>query len=291
MSKKRKKKKVKKVIINNTKETKKILDGVDLVNKDDLNKTEIKKNLNFKIEKIEEKSKINLNEHIQTVISILFTIIIFIALILLIMVLYNNYFKKEEKIECDELEVCKSYIKKDYGIKEEEVSNFIKNLRGIIYNIDNFDNKIVENTDLLNFATYFIWGSEGEYLICDHNTDSNCLVSKKEMEFPELKGYFQKYLDIKDVKIDFNSNFQEEDKTRIYQLDNKVIVSFKEFEYETLKHDIVDIRIDEDKVSIIFALSKRISGSDFYSYTGYKNLELKYNDKRFIIDNIETSLS
>ena len=278
MSKKRKKKSIKKVTnLENNQKSKKVLDGVDLVN--------------YQKDKTQEESKLNLNEHIQTFISILFTIIIFIALILLIVVLYNNYLKKDEKIECDELEVCKSYIKKDYGIKEEEVSNFTKNLRGIIYNIEKFDNEKVTNTVLLNLATYFIWGSEGEYLLCDNTLDPNCLVTKKEMDFIELEKYFKKYLNSEEVKLEFNNNFQEDDETRIYQIDNKVILTFSEFEYETLKHDIIDIEIDEDEVKVIFALSKRIPNTELYSYVGYKNLELKYIDNRFVIKNIKTSLN
>lgn len=293
MSKKRKKKSIKKVTnLENNQKSKKVLDGVDLVNyqKDNI-KEETKEDINLKKDKTQEESKLNLNEHIQTFISILFTIIIFIALILLIVVLYNNYLKKDEKIECDELEVCQNYIKKDYGIKEEEVSNFTKNLRGIIYNIEKFDNEKVTNTDLLNLATYFIWGSEGEYLLCDNTLDPNCLVTKKEMDFIELEKYFKKYLNSEEVKLEFNNNFQEDDETRIYQIDNKVILTFSEFEYETLKHDIIDIEIDEDEVKVIFALSKRIPNTELYSYVGYKNLELKYIDNRFVIKNIKTSLN
>ena len=49
--------------------------------------------------------------------------------------------------------------------------------------------------------------------------------------------------------------------------------------------------IDEDEVKVIFALSKRIPNTELYSYVGYKNLELKYIDNRFVIKNIKTSLN
>ena len=53
------------------------------------------------------KKQISLNERIQTLTSIFFTIVIFIALLLLIFVLYNNYLKKENSKKIDVNEVCK----------------------------------------------------------------------------------------------------------------------------------------------------------------------------------------
>ena len=235
--------------------------------------------------------KINLNENIQSITSILFTIIIFIALILLIFVLYNNYIKKEKEVVCKKEEVCTEYIKKDYKIKEESIKNYLFKIRGVIYNINDFNIKKITNANYLDFATYFIWNTESDYLICDNTVDNNCLITKKEITKNELNNYFKEYLNLNEIKITFNKEFTNEDKIRIYENDDKVILTFSEFEYETLKHDIVDIRIDEDKIYVIFALSKKIDASENYMYVGYKNLELKYQNKTFIIQNIKTSLN
>ena len=135
---------------NNSNKTKKILDGVDLISKEENNlneevlqdvkplnieevkQEEPKENLNTDLSKNKNKT---VNDHIQSFVSILFTIIIFIALILLIFVLYNNYLKEDKNLECDTATVCQDYIKKDYGLKEEDVLNFIKDSRSFLYNI------------------------------------------------------------------------------------------------------------------------------------------------------------
>ena len=59
--------------------------------------------------------------------------------------------------------------------------------------------------------------------------------------------------------------------------------------YQTLRHDFVDIQIKEDKIKVIFALSSQISENE-YTYKGYKNIYLKYQNKSFVIERIETNL-
>lgn len=263
-------------------------------NKKNKNKHKIKKVLNGNdlskdSQNISNKIKDNYNEKIQSFISILFTIIIFFAFILLIIVLYNNYFKtnKNDNINIDKEELCKEYIKKDYGIKDEDIKEFIKENRGLIYNIKNFDSLNITNEDLIDFATYFIWSSEGEYLTCEN--DDFCLVSYKKMELNALKQEFKKYLDIKDLTLLFPDEFKSQDDIRMYQVNDEVILTFNEFLYQTLRHEIIDILIDEDNVKIIFALTNQINDTT-YNYQGYKTLNLKYKDKRFVITELKTSL-
>lgn len=238
----------------------------------------------------EETKKGNFYEQLQSFISIFFTIIIFIAFLLLIFVLYNTYIKKNDTTKCDVKEVCKDYIKKDYGIKEEEVKKFIFNTRNILYNIEKYDKEKLTNRNLLEFSTYFIWGSDEEYLPCDKSIDTKCLITKKEISFDKLKEFFETYLAISDLKIEFRETFDNQEEMRLYPFEDKVVLSFKEFTYETLKHDIIDIRILEDEVTILFALSKPIEKKDVYQYVGFKKVVLKYTDSRFIIKAIETNL-
>ena len=281
--------------------SKKILDGVDLISKEE-NSLNEEKMQDVKLLSEEEKSKeeeqenlnTNLpknktvNDHIQSFVSILFTIIIFVALILLIFVLYNNYLKEDKNLECDTATVCQDYIKKDYGLKEEDVLNFIKDSRSFLYNIYQIDTNNLKNNDLIQFATYYIWGLEGDYILCEEG-EENCLVSKKEISFTDLKTAFKKYLNIDNLNITFNSNFQENDRVRLFLRDDTVVLTFSEFSYQTLKHDVVDVRIDSDEVTVIFALSRRFDETN-YSYTGSKKMILKYVDNRFVIQEITTNL-
>lgn len=266
------------------------------------NKKNVKKELKQKdLKKVDRKNKkevnekiinnFNLNEHIQSLTSILFTIIIIVLLIFLVFVIYNNYFKKQDKVTYDVNEVCKDFIEKDYGINNDKVTSFIYNLRGIIYNINNYNKQNIKNEDLLNLATYFIWMEEGDYQVCDNNLDEFCLVTKKQMSLEKLKTKFKRYFDLDNIDIKFKSKFNETDTIRIYKINNNIILSFSEFEYQTLKHDIVDIDIQEDIVDVVFALSKKVDNTEIYEYSGFKKLRLKYQDKRFVIDSIESNLN
>lgn len=293
MKSKNRKKHYQKTLKNNynKEQQKKILDGLDLVNyneekKDNIKKPELKKDNqknNF------EEKKFNLNDHIQTFISILFSIVIFLALVMLIFVLYNNYIKKDNG-NCSVEEVCKDLIKKDYNIKEDDVIAFLMNLRGVVYNIENFNKGKVDNNVYLNLATYLIWNMDTEYELCNNTEDLNCLVTKKEKNKNELIQDFYKYFNLKDINLIFYDDYNDNDEIRIYEKEDNVVLTFSEFEYQTLKHDLIDIRIAEDKINVLFALSEKIIDSEDYKYVGYKDIELKYIDNRFIIENIETSL-
>lgn len=266
---------------HNLKKSKKVLDGVDLSN----NKTSDKNDL-----KINNNKKFNINNYVQNIVSILLTIIIFIAFIMIILVLYNNYFKKETKDnnKCDVKEVCSMYIKEDYKITSDDVKNFLYEIRGVIYNIDSFDNNNILNEDYLNFALYFIWNNNSEYLLCsDDLEDSNCLITKKEVSKNDLNSYFLKYLNISNPIITFDNNFSLNDEIRLYEYNEKIVLSFDEFEYTSFKHDIVDITIDSSLINVIFVLSKKLD-NDNYSYVGYKKVKLEYLNNNFIIKKIET---
>ena len=165
--------------------------------KEEIVKEEVKEK-EEKIEVHEEKEETNveskpkdINDQIQSFVSILFTIIIFLAIILLIFILYNNYFKKKN-VNLDK--VCSDYIEKDYGITEEMVNNFVKNGRAIIYNYDNFSKKNLSNSDLIKFASFFIWSQDLEYTVCE-DEDSKCLVSKMEMDKDTLRPDFMKKME------------------------------------------------------------------------------------------------
>lgn len=255
MSKKKKKK-------NKDNKPKKILNGIDLVNEKKL------------------KIKNNINDNIQSFISILFTIIIFLALILLTITLYKNNFSNNNS--CDKEKVCKEYIKKDYNINKEEVINFIKLNRGIFYNLNVFKNT---KNDLNKFITYYIWSLDSEYLECD---DDFCLSTKKEILKEDLNKAINNYLG-ETKTFEFSDNFKDEDEIRLYQTNDKVILTFKEFSYQSYKHDFIDVLINEDSIRVILALSELKDNN--YTYIGYKNIYLKYKDKRFIIDSIETKLN
>ena len=274
--------------------TKKILDGVDL-SYNSVNDNQKKEPLkiqdedNFSEKKINGTSKENHDKNffnsIQNFISIIFTIIIFIALILLILVLYNNYFKKEQEKDYDVLEICKDYIEKDYGITDELVEKFIKFNRGIFYSLDNFNNINLTSTDLNNFIIYYIWNLEGEYIECGEE-EANCLVSKKEITYDELEKALNNYLNIKEFKLNFDTAYSDSDNIRLYQENNKIILTFSEFTFKTYKHDLIDITIDEDNVKVVMALSNQIN--DHYSYIGSKIIELQYINKNFVIKDIRS---
>ena len=241
----------------------------------------VKKKKNKKIVKKE-----TTNDKIQSVVSILFTVIIIILLIILVFVLYNRYFKKQDKINVEE--VCSDYIKKDYNISEESIINYIKDNRHIIYNIDLYDSNNIEH-DIINlFSKYIIWNSDSEYQECLN--EEYCLDTKKEMEFNDLTNELLKYFNLDYLNVTFDYNFTDSDTTRLYIKENKVILTFKNMQYETLKHDIIDINIDSNKVNIIFALSKKIDNN--YIYIGSKRISLEYNDitNDFNLKNIITKL-
>ena len=230
----------------------------------------------------ETKGKVNLNvnEKIQSFISILFTVIIFFALILLIITLYKNNFSNDNN-SCDKEKICQEYIKNDYNINTEEVIKFIKLNRGIFYTMQEFDNK----TDLNTFITYYIWSREGEYLECSN--DPNCLVTKKEIDETELLKAIKTYLN-KDLKtLSFNTDFKDTDNIRLYKSNEKIVLTFKEFIYESLRHEIINTIVDENNIKVYLALLKNDNGN--YDYVGYKEINLKYLNNNYIIESIKTN--
>ena len=259
---------------------KKILDGVD-----------VKKNINENIKEDEiinniKDNKINdLNDKIQSIVSILFTIVIFLLILVLIFVLYNKFLKKNN---IDKEKVCSEYIEKNYNINKEDIINYIIENRHIIYNIMEFDNKNIDRNTINDFSRFIIWNSDSEYTRCDNH--EYCLDTKKEIEYDILKNNLIKYFNLDSLNLVFDYNFNENDATRLFIDDNKVVLTFKNMEYITLKHDIVDIRIKEKNIYIIFALSNKID-DNIYNYVGYKNLELEYNNSSFIIKNIKTNIN
>ena len=290
MSKKKTSNYSKKRVVN-----KKVLDGVDL-------KVEAVKDFDEAIKNIrkdiledeirngkENKENIksnDINDKIQSIVSILFTIVIFLLILVLIFVLYNKFLKKEEKI--DKEKVCSEYIKKNYHIDNTKILDFIKENRFIIYNIEEFDNSNIDSKAINDFSKFIIWNSDSEYSICsDHEY---CLDTKKEMDYDTLKENLKYYFNLESFNLIFDYDFKSDDTTRLFINNDKVILTFKSMQYETFKHDIVDTRIDEDNIYIIFAISRKIS-DDNYVYTGYKNLELKYTKDKFIIKNIKTTIT
>lgn len=253
-----------------------------------------KKNTKIKESNKEEKVEIVINnqkndfhEKLQSFISILFTIIIFVLLIFLIFVIYNNYLKPKMKI--DKEEVCKEYIKKDYNINKEKVLDYIKNKRHILYNIESFDRENIRNEDILNMAKFIIWNSEGEYIRCDEQDDEKCLVTKKEMYYSNIVSELDNFLQIDDLSINIPEDLN--DKIRMYEKDGKIVLTFSEFAYETLKHDVVNIIVDEDTINVYYALSERIPNTDYYNYVGSKIITLKYlNKDEFYLEKVETNI-
>jgi len=290
MSKKRRK--------TNNKNTgeKKRLDGIDVETKeevkdfdkvikdirDDIVEEEMKLGKN---ETIKNDTPSDINDKIQSFISILFTIVIFMLILILIFVLYNKFLNDEEEINKEE--VCQEYIKKDYNIKNDDVIGYIIDNRFIIYNVNSFDNSKIDTETINNFSRFIIWNSDSEYSVCD--TNEYCLDTKKEIDYNTLKSELENYFNLDSLNLVFDYNFTDNDTTRLFLNDDKVILTFKNMEYETLKHDIVDIRVDEENIYIIFALSKRIDETNF-SYVGSKKLNLLYQDSKFIIKSIETNI-
>ena len=232
-----------------------------------------------------EKSN-NINDKIQSFISVLFTVVIFLLILILIFVLYNKFLKKEPEINKEE--VCSEYIKKDYNINLDTVREFIINNRYIIYNIQEFDNSKIDTDTINNFSKYIIWNNDSEYSYCDNN--EYCLDTKKEIDYNTLKKELLAFFNLDSLNLVFDYNFTDDDTTRLFLDNDKVILTFKNMEYETFKHNIVDIRVDEDNIYIIFAMSKRIDENNF-SYIGSKRLNLIYKDNNFIIKKIETNIN
>lgn len=234
-----------------------------------------------------ETNKVNINDTIQSTISIMFTIVIFILLMLLIFILYDKFLKNKNDNSCNKEQICQEYIKKDYKINEDDVKNYIINNRNIIYNINSFNLNKISNSDILEFSKYIVWNSESEYSYCLE--DDVCLSTKKEMDYQELIKKLKYYFNIDNLNFEFDNNYTSEDIIRLYLKDDKVILTFKQMEFETFKHDIVDIRIDSNNIYIIFALAKRIDNSNF-SYVGSKKVKLVYQDSKFFIDTISTNI-
>ena len=267
---------------SNKKQKKKVLNGINLNKKNKLEKSNYDTNM-----KNNYISNNNINDKIQSIVSILFTIVIFILILFLIFVIYNKFLKKKEEI--NKSEICKEYIKKDYNIKQDDINNYIRDNRYILYNINEFDNSNISKDTINEFSRYIIWNSDSEYSIC--NEYDYCLDTKKEMDYNTLKEKLLYYFNLESLNLIFDySNFNENDVTRLFIESDKVILTFKGMEYITLKHDIVDTRIDEDRIYIIFSLSKKIN-DNIFSYTGYKNLELQYKDNNFIIKSIKTHIN
>ncbi len=286
----RKKKKINLDNKKNNKKPKKILDGIDINNNLDI---EIKDKNDKQLSELKSEDKNKYKEHessLQNVISIFFTIIIFVALILLIYVLYENYIKDGSKTNCDVNKVCKDYIKTDYNIKEEDIIEYVINERSILYNLFEFNHDNITNNDLLEISKYYIWNTARDYTICDKEQDNNCLDTKKEINFFTLKNFLKEYLDLTNFDISFPTEWNDNDTLRIYRVDNNVILTFKNMEYQTLKHDIVDIQVSEDNVIIIFALEKNIPNTEYYNYVGYKKVKLKYKNNDFYLNSIETNI-
>ena len=273
----------KKSNIKSVKNKKKINNFDNTPNKKNNNKDLIKNN-NISKELIVEEKKSVFHENLQSFVSILFTVVIFVLLIFLIFVIYNNYLKPKENINKQEL--CDEYIKKDYHINKEKVLDFIKNNRHILYNIDSFNRDNFTNNDLLNISKFIIWNKEGEYIPC--NGEDKCLVTKKEMNRDDVLFELSNLLQVDDLYLNILEDFN--DKIRLYENNDNIVLTFSEFTYETLKHDVIDIVIDENTIKVYCALSERISNSDYYNYVGSKKIVLKYlNQNKFYLETIETN--
>ena len=266
----------KKKVVNQNKE---VFDKtIKKIREDDV-KVELRKGKNNK-EKVIVSN--NIHEKIQSFISILFTIIVFILLIFLIIVIYNNYLKPKDKINKNE--VCKEYIKKDYKIDKESIKNYIKDNRHIIYNLNKYNIDQITDEDILEIAKYIIWNDSSDYIMCDE--DEKCLVTKKEIYYQDLINILKNVVNKENIYLDFS--LEQNKDIYLYQKDNKVILTFNEFEYETLRHDLIDIIIDEDNITIYFGLSKK--NNNYYNFVGSKKVILKYDNKKFILQNIETNI-
>ena len=263
-------------------------EGKKITNKEKNNKQLNKENKTKKehVKKKGTNEENNIHDTIQSIISILFTIVIFILILVLIIILYNKYLKKDKDIDLDNL--CSSYIKKDLVLDQEDIINYVINSRHIIYNIDEYDSSNITNKTINEFSKFIIWDSESEYSYCDDS--EYCLDTKKEINYNILKNELEYYLNIDNLNLAFDYNFEDSDITRLYKSEDKVVLTFKSMEYSTLKHDIVDIRIEENRIYIIFALSKKIDDIN-YAYTGSKKVELEYTNNNYILKMINTKLN
>ncbi len=276
--------------------TKKVLNEFDNAKKNTTKKTSTKNNAltkknnktsKVKVEPVIIEKQNDFHEKLQSFISVLFTIVIFVLLIFLIFIIYNNYLKPKMKINKEE--VCEEYIKKDYKINKDYVLNFIKNNRHIIYNINSFDRDNIRNEDILNMAKFIIWNTDGEYIRCSEEDNEKCLVTKKEMFYSDVISNIDNFLEIDDLSIFVPDDL--DDKIRLYEQDGKIVLTFSEFEYETYKHDVVDIIVDEDTINIYYALSERIPNSDYYNYVGSKIVTLKYLSKdNFYLEKVVSNI-
>ena len=131
------------------KKNKKVLNGYTNVVKNDIK---------------EEKTEKNIHDKIQSFISILFTIIVFALIAILIIILYNNYLKKDNSKVVDN---CLKY--EEHPVDSEKVIKFINNTRNIIYNITSYDSDDFHNEELTEISKFIIWGSDSEYLECNDN--------------------------------------------------------------------------------------------------------------------------
>ena len=110
-----------------------------------------------------------INDKIQSTVSVFYTIIIFVMIIILLFVVYNQFLKKKEKINIEK--VCSDYIKKNYDIKENDIINYIRDNRHIIYNIDTFNIKNINSETINNFTKYIIWNNETDYTLCENDDE------------------------------------------------------------------------------------------------------------------------
>ncbi len=225
----------------------------------------------------------SLNDTIQSFTSILFTIVIFVALLLIIFVIYNNYLKKDE---LNLKEVCSDFIEKDYGITSEMINNYIINSRVMLYNVENYDVKELDNNKIIELATYLIWGSSDEYQLCEED-EEYCLTSKISMPYSTLKTYFKNYLNVSDFDLVIEQEYLDTDTIRLYRDNDNIVLTFGEFEFESLRHNLAYTNIKGDKVTLVFALEKKTN--DNYNYVASKEVNLKLIGKNLVLENIKTT--
>ena len=164
--------------------------------------------------------------------------------------------------------------------------NWINGEVEIDFKLPVFLQKKVNELERLDYEMNDYYFDACEYLECD---DDFCLSTKKEILKEDLNKAINNYLGKETKTFEFSDNFKDEDEMRLYQTNDKVILTFKEFSYQSYKHDFIDVLVNEDSIRVILALSELKENN--YTYIGYKNIYLKYKDKRFIIDSIETKLN
>ena len=236
----------------------------------------------LEIEPIKESKPKNLNDTIQSFTSILFTIIIFIALLLIIFVIYNNYLKPQDNLQ----DACKDIYEKDYGITSTMIDNYIINSRVMLYNVENYDKEKIDNQKLTEIATYLIWGSTDKLEMCSDD-EKYCLTTKITMPYKTLLTYFKNYLNISDVDLTIEQEYLEGDTIRLYKDNSNIVLTFSEFEFETLRHNLAYQKIDGDKVTLVFALEAK--NNDTYRYVGSKVVDLKLINKNLTLESIKTT--